>query len=56
MPRPQLENPIPVRYWPKAMPSLPSGLFSTASLRLRAITSMAFKLNMSVISQAPFVV
>ena len=56
MPSPQLEKPIPVRYCPSAIPSLPSGVLSTAPRRDFAMSSIAFKLNISVMVFAPFVV
>ena len=56
MPRPTLENPMPATYWPSAIPSLPSGVLSTAPLRERAIISMAFRWNISDNSHAPAVI
>ena len=54
-PRPTLEKPMPAMYWPRAMPSRPSGVFSTAPRRDLAMISMAFRWNMSESSQAPLV-
>ena len=55
-PKPTLENPIPATYWPKAIPSLPSGVFSTAPLNDLEIISIALIWNISDISQAPLVI
>ena len=56
MPRPTLENPMPAMYWPRAIPSRPSCVLATAPRRDLEMISMAFMWNMSVISQAAFVV
>ena len=56
MPSPQLEKPMPVRYCPIAIPALPSSVFSTAPRNDCAISSIAFKLNMSVMTLAALVV
>ena len=43
-------------YCPIAIPSLPSGVFSTAPLKFSEISSIALIWNISVISHAAFVV
>ena len=55
MPRPTLEKPMPAMYWPSAMPSRPSGVFSTAPRRLRLMRRMASRWNMSEMAQWPLV-
>ena len=56
IPSPTFENPMPAMYWPSAMPSRPSFLFSTASLKEAEISLIASRWNISVISHAAFVV
>ena len=56
IPNPTLENPIPAMYWPNAIPSLPSFVFSTAPLKCFDINSIAFIWNISLISHAPLVI
>lgn len=53
---PQLEKPIPVRYWPSAIPLSPSEYYPLHREGTSQISSMAFKLNISVMVFAPFVV
>ena len=45
-----------IRDRPKAIPSLPSGVLSTAPLKLLAIISIAFRWNISDNSHAPAVI
>ena len=56
IPSPTLENPMPATYCPRAMPSLPSGVLSTAPRRLFAMISIALIWNISDNSQAPAVI
>ena len=55
MPRPTFEKPMPAIYWPRAMPSRPSGSSFTAVRRLAEMSRMASRWNMSEMAQAPFV-
>ena len=56
MPRPTLEKPMPATYWARAIVSRPWGSPATDARSDWAISSMAFRWNMSVISQAPLVI
>ena len=56
IPRPTLEKPMPATYCPSAIPSRPSGVFSTAPLKERDIISIALRWNISESSHAPAVI